>query len=557
MCPDPAPASSISTVTLASAAARIRRWLSDCLRDHAGDYCAQPFPGRALRRPKRLVELDPSSSTFRLVNVAVYQTPLKVPRYVALSYVWGAHQNLTTTAATLTRRLAPAPLADLPRTVRDACEVTILLGLRHIWIDALCIVQDDHAEKTVEIANMAAVYWGAWLQIAATRSRGADDGLLPSPHHSTPDDVSRDHRLVMSACRSLKQNVWDDHLLAHYPLLTRGWTFQERILARRCVHFTCLDLVWECKRARWFEGPAAEGTSSTTTITSINNLAGALLQCIRLAHDAPRDPALARTVPAWRQFVMSYSKRRLTDMDDRLLAISGIAGMLRGAALGRGYAAGLWADAMPFDLLWRCDVSSSDRLKETKARGPSWSWCSVDCGVDWPAAEAKEWTRPPHEDPLEYIGRGTYFEQGLEGVRVISVSVDAPAGVFGQVHGGVVDLEARSVPVLVVRRDDDTWKRRHETDWAIQAPGKGPGCLPYYPDMKLPGSSLVNLLFVEVVSRRVDNHHWDAGIVVVVRAKDPNAYERVGMAGRRMISMDDSGPGGWFEGADSRAIRIV
>jgi len=56
-----------------------------------------------------------------------------------------------------------------------------------------------------------------------------------------------EHHTIMKACRSLRQTDWDGVLLRHYPLLTRGWTFQERILARRCVHFTVKELVWECK----------------------------------------------------------------------------------------------------------------------------------------------------------------------------------------------------------------------------------------------------------------------------------------------------------------------
>ncbi|KAH7376679.1 heterokaryon incompatibility protein-domain-containing protein [Plectosphaerella cucumerina] len=561
--PDDTSGSSTSPCTdLRTSAALIRRWLSACLRDHAADYCYQDFPGRALHRPKRLVELDPLSSTFRLIHTS----PLpSLPPYVAISYVWGTKgNNLTTTTAAVSRLSHHTPFSSLPKTIRDACHITCLIGLRHIWVDALCIVQDDDVEKAVEIADMGSVYWDAWLQIAAMRSRDADDGLLPPAGGSPPTPEEMDeHRLVMSACRSLKQRVWDGKLLERYPLLTRGWTFQERILARRCVHFTCIDLVWECKRERWFETPGEnEGGGAGAAKTAINNLSGAFLQCVRLGNSPGHDSTLAKTVPVWRQFVMSYSKRYLTDMDDRLLAISGIAGMIRREARGSVYAAGLWADAMPFDLLWRCDMSSGNRLKETKKREPSWSWCSVDCGVDWPALEKQDATcspltaRPPHEDPLEYVGRGTYFEEGLKGVQVVSLQLDAPAGVFGQVHGGVVELESRIVPVRVQKREGTNWKALHETDWAIVrltddlAPP-----LPYYPDLKLvDGQSPQHLLFIEVVSHQVGERRWEAGLVVVA-VSGSDAYARVGMAGRRTVSLEED-PRGWFEGADRRVVRV-
>ncbi|KAK0619165.1 heterokaryon incompatibility protein-domain-containing protein, partial [Immersiella caudata] len=201
-------------------------------------------------------------------------------RYAILSYVWGTDpSSFRAVRDNIDQLHIEIPPSALPLTLQHIFRLVRHLSLAYLWVDALCILQDDRAEQDTEISNMASTYLNAYLQISATSSPGA-----------------------RHVCRSLRQSEWDSTLFQHYRLLTRGWTFQERILARRVVHFTGKELVWECKTGRWCD----------------------------------------------------YSKRNLGKASDRLPAISGIAALLLpGGRDGEGeYVAGLWREAMPFELLW-------------------------------------------------------------------------------------------------------------------------------------------------------------------------------------------------------------
>jgi hypothetical protein len=87
--------------------------------------------------------------------------------YAALSYCWGekgSRQVFETTKATLKRHMTGIDLTDLPPSLRDAVQVTESLGLRFLWVDALCIVQDDPVDKASEIGQM---YGQLLLQVSS------------------------------------------------------------------------------------------------------------------------------------------------------------------------------------------------------------------------------------------------------------------------------------------------------------------------------------------------------------------------------------------------------
>lgn len=524
----------------------IKEWIERCVSTHEGSPCDSIAEGVP---PKRLIYLDSNTLTGHLVD-----TTSPVPPYVALSYVWGPPEHsLMTKKSNLGQMYRDVPLDRLPLTLQHVFEVVRNLDIQHLWIDALCIVQDDEEDKATEISNMAYTYWSARLQIAAMASPGASHGLLSGIRDYSPEERDGHHH-IMKACRSLRQNVWDGQLRRDYPLLTRGWTFQERILARRCVHFTAFELVWECKRARWCECGTIEYNVGVTNL--INNMSAAFEVCVKLD-----SMVLEKIVPMWRECVMSYSKRNLSKPEDRLLAISGIASMLRGPEGGGQYLAGLWRDAMPFELLWRCDQSSG--LTSSKTRKPTWSWCSVNCGVDWPTVRSSrvvgcESNRPMHAKPefessLDYIASGTYFERELTGVSLLSAQAQPQGAGFGPVEAGTVVLSARSVPVRARRHARvENWRQCHETEWIIE--GLDGEVLPFYPDVQL--SDETGYMFVEVASFRQGTQGWEAGLVVERGRSSPRTYERVGMAGYNKCGPREC-PKGWFEDAVYNYVTLM
>ena len=120
--------------------------------------------------PKRILDIRLSPDTIKLVETE----PNSSDRYVALSYCWGITHPLTTTILSIEERKSVIEMSFLPKTFKDAIFLTRRLGLRYIWIDSLCIIQDSAVDWEVESAKMATVYEQAYLTIAVSSSSSCD-----------------------------------------------------------------------------------------------------------------------------------------------------------------------------------------------------------------------------------------------------------------------------------------------------------------------------------------------------------------------------------------------
>jgi len=104
-------------------------------------------------------------------------------RYICLSHCWGRQSHFRLTRETLSQMRAGLEIWRLAKNFQDAIQITRLLGIRYLWIDALCILQDSHLDWELESAKMGQYYKNSWLTISAGMSDGAADGLLAK--HST------------------------------------------------------------------------------------------------------------------------------------------------------------------------------------------------------------------------------------------------------------------------------------------------------------------------------------------------------------------------------------
>lgn len=131
--------------------------------------------------------------------------------------------------------------------------MALLLKIKYIWIDSLCIIQDDLEDWNTESAKMADIYQGAYITLSATASSGDAYGCFAS----TPQDVDDVEIQLPDDLRAVKVAVrkalihWDEvtprAIADRFPLMTRGWAYQERLLSCRVLHFTQAELVWECR----------------------------------------------------------------------------------------------------------------------------------------------------------------------------------------------------------------------------------------------------------------------------------------------------------------------
>ena len=149
----------------------VRKWLDRCLAQH--EYCRA---SQHYRSPSRLLRLDafPGSEDVRVGQNFCGPTV----QYATLSWRWGANLATRLTEATTEEYGKRIPFSDLPKTFQDAVTVVRKLGLTHLWIDALCIVQDDEASLSKEISRMNEVYAGSTFTVALANAPETDAGFL-------------------------------------------------------------------------------------------------------------------------------------------------------------------------------------------------------------------------------------------------------------------------------------------------------------------------------------------------------------------------------------------
>ncbi|KAH9218198.1 heterokaryon incompatibility protein-domain-containing protein [Leptodontidium sp. 2 PMI_412] len=166
----------------------------------------------------------------------------KSVQYITLSYVWGGKPIFKTTRENFQSLQIPGALDSVSRLTQDVASVVKGLGVKYLWIDALCIIQDDEEHKRVQINRMADIYGNSCLTIVALT--GSDsDSPLPGISTPRPQRISVVHGMPFSFHLSgLTQTAHDQR----YE--TRGWTFQERLISRRCLYFCDRQVYLECRK---------------------------------------------------------------------------------------------------------------------------------------------------------------------------------------------------------------------------------------------------------------------------------------------------------------------
>lgn len=139
----------------------ISTWIKDCQDKHSA--CNSGTFRRTL--PSRVIDVGPPDGK---TPPRLCDTNGEPGDYIALSHCWGGKQPLVTTKNNICSMKTFIPWGELPNTFQDAITVTRTLGLKYIWIDSLCIVQDDAQDWEREAAKMALIFEAAYVTIAAT-----------------------------------------------------------------------------------------------------------------------------------------------------------------------------------------------------------------------------------------------------------------------------------------------------------------------------------------------------------------------------------------------------
>ncbi|KAF2251986.1 HET-domain-containing protein, partial [Trematosphaeria pertusa] len=309
--------------------------MSDCMANH--EECEEPI---RTQLPKRIIDLGQNHDNNEMKLV---ETSRSTSTYAALSHCWGKHCPLSTTTSSLSLRKQKLEWISLPSTFKDAVTVTRRLGLRYLWIDSLCIIQDDNVDWQTESAKMGAYYRNAHIVIAASSSPDPTYSFLGPRQTAVPHpfklDIQHDDG---SICKIRARPVVKTGLSLD-PLDKRAWTFQEQYLAIRLLRFTGSELVWNCRTRASCE---CRSRHLSTPGDAINMMAlGRYCTSITNAYPAQK------LFTMWQGMIYSYTRRQLTKRSDKLPAISGIAALVQ-QRTGSSYIAGLWKDNIVHDLRW-------------------------------------------------------------------------------------------------------------------------------------------------------------------------------------------------------------
>jgi len=271
-------------------------------------------------------------------------------KYVTLSYVWGSMSSRSQANSGNIKTLQqPGGLKfiDLPLTISDAINACTRLGYRYLWVDALCIIQDNAENKHYQISHMDRIYEGASLCLVAAAGMDANYGLPGvSRPRSWNSAGSRIHDIQISP---LIDNVEDLITLSKWN--RRAWTFQESWLSKRLMFFTDYGLVYHDR-----------SPNSPYRVDHGNYYS-------TYGSDSFRESSASA-----RGMLKAYTGRELSFEGDILKACSGV--MHRVFPGGTTY--GLPYEDFHSWIIWNTnDYVRPNRISSPENLFPSWSWASA------------------------------------------------------------------------------------------------------------------------------------------------------------------------------------
>jgi hypothetical protein len=222
----------------------LKEWIKNCDDKHT--CCPRNLAENFF--PTRIVDVNKiDSDTIKILNSTWSLSTRQLP-YVALTHRWGRpgqYRTFCTYKADIERQNERIiKIENLPKTFQDAVVVTRNLGISYLWIDSLCIVQDDKDDWNRESKFMEHVFSSAYCTIAATCAKGTGDGFLkPTPGRRIVTVEEPESKVPYYLCDAMDDFSND---VDRSDLNSRAWVLQERALSRRTIHFAQSQIYWEC-----------------------------------------------------------------------------------------------------------------------------------------------------------------------------------------------------------------------------------------------------------------------------------------------------------------------
>ncbi|KAK5653074.1 hypothetical protein OQA88_9361 [Cercophora sp. LCS_1] len=336
--------------------AQLKPWIDECGSRHGPCPMLSADPHSLPTRVLKIISQEDGS-----LHVKLHEGNGEKVRYTTLSHCWGRYRPLVTTKANLSTHLQGIRWCDLLKTFQDAIAITHGFNVQYLWIDSLCIVQDDD------------------------------------------EDWKRDPS----------------------PLASRAWILQERLLSPRVLYFcgdeVVMEVVMECSNHTrcqcsgidasspsppdWLDNLGVDTHKEKTYETLRHRFMETVLsmygcrmrQVTQLFSQSSQQPTsewdLAPRLPfevsnksleLWDEILHHYCRRKITRLRDRVIGLTGIAGAFGSTGAYGHYYSGLWEVWFVHMLLWCVDVegATDDLIPEPRPDEdppllPSWSWAKI------------------------------------------------------------------------------------------------------------------------------------------------------------------------------------
>lgn len=397
---------------------QMKSWLKNCLDNHP--KCKARHADRDFM-PTRVLDIGASHSVEPPTHVRVVETKqelikIKDRRYMTLSHCWGRmefvrltahdHAEFTTHGIAWESSSSGKKRNDIcsNKNFAEAIQTARKLGIRYIWIDSICIIQNSVEDWECEAKLMHKVYRNSYCNLAAVDSQDGSGGLF---RHRSNDVLPAkfesegfSHRFRGRSWRIVSSDLWD-RVLLQSPLYTRGWVFQgiptrylfhlillltyrERMLSPRLLQFGRDQLFWDCATVSACEALPNGFPRSLDGKAATDRHWRQRLQEADISHRSMVKATEGSLEKLWENAVRTYTPCSLTYHTDKDEALWGIAKLMRDM-LGQEYAHGLWSDSLEEQLAWRVasgpKVMDLSRECELESSFPSWSWTYLDVSI--------------------------------------------------------------------------------------------------------------------------------------------------------------------------------
>ncbi|TVY92656.1 hypothetical protein LAWI1_G001452 [Lachnellula willkommii] len=386
------------------------------------------------RLPSRVIDVGPSNGS-QVPHLHVCEQP-EEGFWIALSHCWGSIPLLRTTTQTLSKHKQGMPMSSLPPSFRDAVIITRELGIRYLWIDSLCIVQDNLDDWRKESAEMSRIYGMSFLTIIAAGASNSQGGcFVPRVTRFPPVEIHPVDSPGPFFAREYIEifNRQIDHH-SREPIDRRGWCFQESVLPKRTLSYGTKMMTWRCQMGSFSE----QGNYKSEPWT--------------LYHETELS---SYGYSRWEFIVQEYTSRSFTYEKDKLIALAGVAEELS-RIWKDTYLAGIWGGDVNRQLLWAkdgiIDRTTGSEIKATRPtqfRAPSWSWAAINGPILFRANWMQEYKSLAELIDTEVIALGnTPFGEVSSGVLKLRSTMERVMGQwdFTDRHASVAKVTSSITP---------------------------------------------------------------------------------------------------------------